>query len=782
MKKIFIFVIIGILLISGFGTASLQNKVNKADKMVNNYQFSYEPIISNSANYMSIEFEGSNSYINDPGKPVLPKYRKIFEFSKEVKIHGLDFEYNKVYEKSINGKIIPAAQSIPLDEKYVNNNGQYLVENEIVYNSDLYYPNTWFDYKIKCGLNDNKVKTTFLILDIYPVRYNPIDEKLLYITDSKIIIDYTDDEYNKFKTEFDSYDMVIIAPEKFIQGLEQFVDHKNSHGVKTKIKTVEEIFNEYDGRDEPEQIKLFLKDESEISDITYVLLVGGLKSYLFANDKEDSNHGSTNGWHVPVRYTNIKHSDEVGVISDLYFSDLFKYNESSMEWEFEDWDSSGDDIFANGGPFGKDDLDLIPDIYVGRLACRNTFDLKTVLNKIINYESTSPDSKPWLNKMVGVGGRTFDLYSGVDQSQNYNEYYVNISNYEWQEFVTRNIGIARVEVKIKKWSEEPSSLKLSIEKPLGNELTSYEVPSNLISSESFNWISFDILDISYEMGENYFINLSYGLDNTLSWGYGEVNIVGIERYPFGNSSLGEGFDWCFRTFDLNEGEEQADGEYSVDAAFDYMDGIVEEEVRIYWSNEGSNDPIPETEDLIDAFNEGAGFVIMEGHGNPLSWATHPIPPGSPFQGGLSITDFPDIKNGDKLPIVVVGGCHNALFNVSLIKTIIGRPHSNWYWTSGLITPICFNWALVVSPLGGAIASTGCTGLGLGGNPPHLINSGGLDCNLFYYIGSGSENLGDAHGGAIRKYVLENTLNTDEEFCIVEFHLFGDPSLKIGGYD
>ncbi|MEE8565184.1 MAG: C25 family cysteine peptidase, partial [Candidatus Thermoplasmatota archaeon] len=198
--------------------------------------------------------------------------------------------------------------------------------------------------------------------------------------------------------------------------------------------------------------------------------------------------------------------------------------------------------------------------------------------------------------------------------------------------------------------------------------------------------------------------------------------------------------------------------------------------------EGSNEPIPETEDIVSAFNEGAGFVIMEGHGNPLSWATHPIPPGSPFRGGVSITDFPDIKNGEKLPIVVVGGCHNALFNVSLIKTLIGRPHDNWYWTSGYITPFCMCWALVASPLGGAIASTGCTGLGLGGNPPQLINSGGLDCNFFYKIGTGSDNLGEAHSGAIRKYVLENTLNSDEEFCIVEFHLFGDPSLKIGGYD
>jgi hypothetical protein len=81
-----------------------------------------------------------------------------------------------------------------------------------------------------------------------------------------------------------------------------------------------------------------------------------------------------------------------------------------------------------------------------------------------------------------------------------------------------------------------------------------------------------------------------------------------------------------------------------------------------------------------------------------------------------------------------------------------------------------------------IASTGCTGLGLGGTPPHLKNSGGLDSNFFYQIGNGSTTLGSAHSGAIRKYILENNVNLDEEFCIVEFHLFGDPSLKLGGYE
>ena len=82
--------------------------------------------------------------------------------------------------------------------------------------------------------------------------------------------------------------------------------------------------------------------------------------------------------------------------SDLYYGDLYRYNEELEEWEFENWDSNGDGIFAKWEMFmtGKDTLDLMPDVYVGRLACRNKIEVKIIVDKIIKYESTSPEEKP----------------------------------------------------------------------------------------------------------------------------------------------------------------------------------------------------------------------------------------------------------------------------------------------------------------------------------------------------------------------------------------------------
>ena len=198
----------------------------------------------------------------------------------------------------------------------------------------------------------------------------------------------------------DEYDMVIIAPEEFVSDLQPLVDHKNNHDILTTIKTTEAIYSEYEGRDNAEQIKYFIKDALETWNIKYVLLVGGKKGQSF-------------DWYVPVRYSNIKDGTDYDFfISDLYFADIYKYNKTSGQNEFDDWDSNGNDIFGEFKPSNKDIIDLKPDVILGRLPCRNTGDLKTIVEKIIAYESTPADPS-WYNRMICMGGDTFPGNSGL---------------------------------------------------------------------------------------------------------------------------------------------------------------------------------------------------------------------------------------------------------------------------------------------------------------------------------------------------------------------------------
>jgi hypothetical protein len=192
----------------------------------------------------------------------------------------------------------------------------------------------------------------------------------------------------------DQYDMVIIAPKIFNNLVQKLISHKNSHGLQTIYKSTQSIYREYNGRDKAEEIKLFIKDALENWGIKYVLLIGG-RSLVYPS------------WHIPVRYVNLDDATDryTTFISDLYYADIYKNG-----GQFEDWDSNGDGIFAE---WGKDQLDLHPDVYIGRLPCRNYLEAKIVVQKIINYENTAY-GKSWFNKLVLIAGDTFTQSSGYE--------------------------------------------------------------------------------------------------------------------------------------------------------------------------------------------------------------------------------------------------------------------------------------------------------------------------------------------------------------------------------
>ena len=172
------------------------------------------------------------------------------------------------------------------------------------------------------------------------------------------------------------YNLVIIAPDKFISNLQPLAEHKDSYGINTLIKNVEEIYEEYEGRDKAEQIKYFIKDALDKWGIDYVLLVGGRAPAIYGEK-----------WLLPVRYSNIVDNwmiPEMRYISDLYFADI--YNEHG---EFQCWDTNYNDIFGewleNESAF--DIVDMVPDVYLGRLPCRTTFEVAVMVDKIIRYET-----------------------------------------------------------------------------------------------------------------------------------------------------------------------------------------------------------------------------------------------------------------------------------------------------------------------------------------------------------------------------------------------------------
>jgi hypothetical protein len=636
MKTIVPFIILSILLLSGTGTPALNT--NERNTPIPTIQtegtslvIDVQPTITENDGYLTLQLTGVTTQFIEPDKPVVPICIKTFEIPfKSTNIHLICTPHN-IGIMTLAKQIAPARVA-PISK--LSNKTPY-VKNETIYNSTTLYPDRWYTTELSTGRNDRNQEVTTVKVICYPIRYSPVNNEVTYAGSFNISLNYTPPP-SPLNTQ-DAYEMVIIAPESFHAKLQPLIDEKNTKGIATTFKSIEDILARYNGTDPPEQVKYFIKDAYDTWNITYVLLVGGLKSHLNAHDKDTRSAGYTDWW-VPVRYVNIPQDEDEGCLSDLYYGCL--YNATGA---FDSWDSNHDGIYAAWDAPGvpDDTFDMNPEVYVSRLPVANAFEAGLMTRKIIRYENTGPDAKPWYKNFIGIGGKTFDYYMG---------------------------------------------------KPDGEYLC----------------------DLAYNYTKNAFPDLTL--------------------------------------------------------------------TPVYSSNRDTGGFVPITKDITKAISQGAGFVDFEGHGNPIVWDTIWFDGTYPndWCGGINILDFFKIYNGNKLPVVIVGGCHNGLYNISLVQAMRDKNGSQ-YFCYGYPAPYCFSWGLVLKYPGGAIGATGDTGFGMGyeGNPVTL--SAELESNFFYEIGNGAITLGQAHGRAIQKFIAEEAINQVEAFCITNWALFGDPSLRLGGY-
>ncbi|MEM2388116.1 MAG: C25 family cysteine peptidase, partial [Candidatus Thermoplasmatota archaeon] len=225
---------------------------------------------------------------------------------------------------------------------------------------------------------------------------------ILHAKDFDIKIDYVLPEKIESLAK---YDFLIISPDAWLNELEALKQHKESKGIKTIVVGLNEIYNSpasRKGRDDAEKVKYFIKNAIEEWGIKYVLLVG-------------------DGKNLPYRLSYIPSEDyETSFPSDLYFADIYFPNGS-----FSSWDTNNNDKFGEYKYQGNTDLvDLAPDVYIGRVACSNSDDVKNIVNKIINYENIAIEFQDWFRNLIVCGGDTFTPDDG-DKSGVYEGEYLN---------------------------------------------------------------------------------------------------------------------------------------------------------------------------------------------------------------------------------------------------------------------------------------------------------------------------------------------------------------------
>ena len=414
-KKILVLLMMGMFLISsigGFLGAGNKNtdKNFDRDKKVESYSISLaQPIFKVKEEFVEVSLEEETSKLISEGKPKLPIVTKVFTFPVGTVIQNVDVSISRI-TYDLDKKVVPSPIALPLNliGDYVENGGDPYNYDDDFYGTLGIYPTDSYSVHIGAGLVDGE-HSTIVYVKSY-TQYSYEDDELYAPEQIEIDIEY--EEPMDIADNGEQYDMIIITHEKFKDDLQELVAHKNNLNppIKTIMVTVDEIYEEYDGVADWEEIKMYLADHVLDWDVQYVLLAGGHK-------------GQTDEWYIPdFRSHNWDPEDSYDppyddtFSADLYFADVYTVDMFGKH-VMDDWDTNENGIYGEGpqlNPDGSADYpDLIPDVCLGRLPFRYTWEVPIAVNKIIDYENNADDS--WFKKAVLAGGDGFppERYGGV---------------------------------------------------------------------------------------------------------------------------------------------------------------------------------------------------------------------------------------------------------------------------------------------------------------------------------------------------------------------------------
>jgi hypothetical protein len=386
-EPIFIGLMIILMISTGsMGGAITANRDSGRESDVITYQVTFDaPVIECNDVYSRVSVQGANQLLMQEDLPVLPIFSDIIRLPFGTKITDILMKDLRIYTMPLPKKIImPADAPVPVKNGVTPDEKEKIVSYEGV----SCYPENWYSATQGVGIYQGE-HFLFLTLQIHPVRYLSSSNQLQYVAAMEFEIRYVTAQPPGDIQE--GYDLLVICPDDWKADLRELKEHKENQGIKTQVVSLTDIVNEsyfpLQGRDPAEQVKYFIKNSLDKWDITYVLLVGGRKPGIWEE------------WLMPVRYVYVYWAEEEKYISDLYFADIYDAN-----YNFSSWDTDGNDIFGEWKRVGflNDDMDLYPDVYVGRWACRIKEELDIMIQKTISYEQGSTSKR-----VVLAGGDNF---------------------------------------------------------------------------------------------------------------------------------------------------------------------------------------------------------------------------------------------------------------------------------------------------------------------------------------------------------------------------------------
>ncbi|MBN2384098.1 hypothetical protein JXQ70_14575 [bacterium] len=322
--------------------------------------------------FIKVSLPGSY-YTRDVGKPRLPWYALQFALSPGMTVDRLEIELDEIEQISGQYLLYPAQESVRIGYP-----APFTPPDPSSYRSSQPYPVNPVSLVSEGSMRGMGVVTIY----VYPVQYLAHSQSLIFharirfklhekhrlvpfqqprrALPNKVVPELIDQivlnpevVHEYFKSTKDVKEPVhyllitsnILLDSNVYQPL---LDDKMNRGIMVGTKSIQNIIKTYPGRDSTEKIRNCIKDFYLNNGLVWVLLGGDTAI-------------------IPSR-------DAYSTTSDQYFSCIDG-----------DWDGDGDSIF---GEF-EDNVDLLPDVMVGRAPVENYTEASTFVNKVLTYQANS---------------------------------------------------------------------------------------------------------------------------------------------------------------------------------------------------------------------------------------------------------------------------------------------------------------------------------------------------------------------------------------------------------
>jgi hypothetical protein len=196
-------------------------------------------------------------------------------------------------------------------------------------------------------------------------------------------------EEEKIGNQQGEYDYLIITNNalKNSNGEYTFQDlmqSKEEKGIKTTIITTEQIYQDYQGKDNQEKIREFIKDAYNNWNIKYVLLGGDVSI-------------------IPCRKIHVEVGSYIAEApSDVYYSNLDGNFNSDEDEYYGEVEGNGEII---------DEADLFSEVFIGRAPVENINELSNFIRKTLEHEQLQKEYDSYLSKALFNGVVLWNSYN-----------------------------------------------------------------------------------------------------------------------------------------------------------------------------------------------------------------------------------------------------------------------------------------------------------------------------------------------------------------------------------